>query len=242
MEIGFIDHYDSFSFNLVDWLKTASNSSGTNKSVSIRHVYCDDLPELNRLYLNGIPLVFSPGPNQPQNLPQSMDLLSKSLGRVPIFGVCLGFQMLGVHAGLPLRSAKQVFHGSHRAIQLELDHSLGSGALTRNEHFEGPIVAGVYNSLGFHVEDSGLLIDPAWQVIAKDDFGNIQGLLWRSPAVQPGRFALGVQFHPESFLSSGVEGFRDIFFNEIATYYRSLDHGNCALVDPFVANNPHGCA
>ena len=199
LKIGFIDHYDSFSSNLEDWLK-----QDPCFPIQIDRAFCDDREKLTYFYASAFPLVFSPGPKTPYDVPDSLSLMRNSLGRVPIFGVCLGFQMLGVLAGLELRRAENVRHGVARSLSWSLPAA--PGAVRHAIPLSGNCHAAVYNSLGFSAREA-LNLAPAWKLAAADEFGNTQVLVYSIDS-DFSATALGLQFHPESFLSTGVSVLR----------------------------------
>ncbi len=183
MEVVLIDHYDSFSFNVLDWLEQGG--------LSVRRVACDDdaaMRALTRADGSSTPLVVSPGPRHPDAYPLTLQVLQRALGRTPILGICLGHQMLGRLSGAAIVPGKAPHHGSVRGISLTRDGtSLTPGA---PEAWR----AAVYNSL---VVDPAAL-SPDWRVTARcDETGEVMGLA----RVAPGAVAVGWQFHPESFMS-----------------------------------------
>src|SRR5688572_30515727 len=93
MRVALIDHYDSFTFNVLDWL-----AAGT-PPLDVRYVAGDDAAALAALASAPCPLVLSPGPRAPADAPATLSLLQALLGKVPILGVCLGHQMLAHAAG-----------------------------------------------------------------------------------------------------------------------------------------------
>ena len=94
MEIAFIDHYDSFSFNVLDWLECASRGK-----IAVKKIVAKDEASLARLKYSPIPIVISPGPGRPGDYPRTLDLIKNVMDQVPILGVCLGHQMLREIAG-----------------------------------------------------------------------------------------------------------------------------------------------
>jgi anthranilate synthase/aminodeoxychorismate synthase-like glutamine amidotransferase len=192
MDIVFIDHYDSFSFNVKEWIQ-----AHLPKSVSLTHIYCDDAKSILALTSSPRPLVLSPGPGHPVNALTSLSLAKAWLGRAPILGICLGHQILGVIGGGIIEKSKDPFHGSLRKVTLTGDlFDLNSGTVLQ---------MGVYHSLV--IKDGTLL--PPWQVIGYDGLGEIAAIELSSSALHRENLsscekfwpAVGLQFHPESFLS-----------------------------------------
>ncbi len=183
-KITFIDHYDSFSFNLIDWL--ALHAPG----VAIDYCAFDDSEKMGFLQKKPTALVFSPGPKSPADAALSCELLRASMGKVPILGVCLGFQMLGLMAGGVIQRSSAPRHGLARDVTVT-DHV----GLFQNAPRQFSVAA--YNSLTL-----------AFPQIARDfvisavcENGEPQAIEYRPQAAFP---AFGVQFHPESFLNGDM--------------------------------------
>ena len=191
MEIVFIDHYDSFSYNVKEWVRRSLPSE-----VSITHVFYDDREKLENLSRELKPLILSPGPGHPSSAASTLSLVRSRLGRVPILGICLGHQILGIVGGASIVRSKAPFHGSVRKITL------------KRQLFHQPVGStlemGVYHSLVVSEHD---LKDP-WHVLAVDELGEVAALEFAvAPSVDTSLWgqknwpAVGLQFHPESFLS-----------------------------------------
>ncbi len=203
MYMVLIDHYDSFTFNVIDWLQ----SSGSD--VTLEHVYCDNICRIRQLMQKPEhPLVFSPGPNSPLDCSLSLELLRSSFGKVPMLGICLGHQLLGVYAGGEVVKATNPFHGSKRHIRPEYPaHGLFEGVAL-------PFYAATYNSLAIKFPTLPL----GWTINATCEHGDIQGI---SSFINPLAPAFGVQFHPESFLSERSETIRGNWLKTIAKFQQS---------------------
>ena len=173
-----IDNYDSFTYNLVQYL------GELGADVEVRRNDAIDTAGIEKLAPAGI--VISPGPCTPNEAGISMDTVRAFAGRIPILGVCLGHQSIGQVFGGRVIRAPRLMHGKTSPI-----HHDGLGIF---RSLANPFIATRYHSL--IVERSTLpdeLVISAWT-----EEGEIMGLRHRTLAVD------GVQFHPESILT--VEG------------------------------------
>ncbi|MFC1669513.1 anthranilate synthase component II, partial [Spirochaetota bacterium] len=98
-----IDNYDSFTYNLKQYLMEFNQRVEVVRNDSIK------LEEIEGL--NPTHIVISPGPGRPENAGLSVDVVKRFSGRVPILGVCLGFQAIGYAFGMKIISAKKLMHG-----------------------------------------------------------------------------------------------------------------------------------
>jgi anthranilate synthase component 2 len=175
-----IDNYDSFTFNLVQYLGELG--------VDVR-VYRNDeigLKEIEELSPERI--VISPGPCTPNEAGISVPLIQAYAGRVPILGVCLGHQSIGQAFGGRIVKAREVMHGKTSPI-----HHDSQGVFSG---LEMPFQATRYHSLV--VEEASLpesLEVTAWTRKEDGTRDEIMGIRHREYPVQ------GVQFHPESILT-----------------------------------------
>jgi anthranilate synthase component 2 len=173
-----IDNYDSFTYNLVQYLGELG--------AEVRVFRNDKISVEGILALRPAGIVISPGPCDPDKAGISLEVVRRFSGKVPLLGVCLGHQCIGQAFGGRVVGARRLMHGKTSEIQHD-----GRGV------FRGlpqRFVATRYHSLV--VERSSL---PAvLEVSAWTDDGEIMGLRHRELAVE------GVQFHPESVLT--VEG------------------------------------
>jgi anthranilate synthase/aminodeoxychorismate synthase-like glutamine amidotransferase len=182
MQVALIDHYDSFTFNVIDWLRTG------DQSIEVVYAAHDDEAALRHLVDAGLPLVLSPGPKRPEDATSTMALAAALLGKVPILGICLGHQILARLAGASIVQARAPFHGSTREIRVGPVPGLLAGL--------GPAFqAAVYHSLA--AEPGTLAM--GWEINASCEDGDIQALSREIEGQAP---AYGLQFHPESFLSA----------------------------------------
>lgn len=201
MKIAFIDHYDSFSFNLIDWLR-----SGPDPLV-VERVCHDDRRGLDRVAAAELPLVLSPGPGHPDPSPAVQSLLGEALGHRPVLGVCLGHQILARLAGLAVGRCRAPWHGAARRIRV-VDPG---GFMAR---MPSTFRAASYNSLTVADSRGASLV----KVSARcETDGEIQALEYGTRG-DPGQ-ALGVQFHPESFMSENQEALLGNWKSQVFCYF-----------------------
>lgn len=167
-----IDNYDSFTYNLVQYL----GELGAN----IRVVRNDEITLDEIAGLAPEKIVISPGPCTPTEAGVSVPLIGRFSGQIPILGVCLGHQAIGQSFGGKVIHAKTLMHGKTSAVT----HS-GQGVFAG---LPSPFRATRYHSLA--VERSAL--PDCLEVTAWTDDGEIMGMRHKTLAVE------GVQFHPES--------------------------------------------
>ena len=175
-----IDNYDSFTWNVVQYLWTLG------AEVEVRHNDEIDLEDIELLSPEKI--CISPGPCSPTEAGISMAVIEYFAGKQPIFGVCLGQQSIGAVFGGDVIRAPSVMHGKASPI-----HHTAKGVFTG---LPSPFMATRYHSL---VVDPKTLPDcleiTAWTEDESGDMEAIMGLRHRTFDVE------GVQFHPESILS-----------------------------------------
>ena len=172
-----IDNYDSFVYNLVQYL-------GELGADPIVH-RCDQLTiaEVDALDPDGV--LISPGPGRPEDAGVSMEILRTFGGRAPVLGVCLGHQCIGEVFGGEVVRAPQVMHGKTSQIR-HRDTGVFAG-------LPNPLEATRYHSL---VVDRDSVPD-VLEITAETDDGLVMGLRHREHDIE------GVQFHPESILTVG---------------------------------------
>ena len=178
MKVLLIDNYDSFTYNLVHYLEEL------DCEVTVLRNDSSALNELDLSMFHG--LVLSPGPGLPENNGILVDIASKALGTIPLLGVCLGMQALGILAGSSLYNRNCVMHGRTAKLQkVANDGILLNGVKS--------LTVGLYHSWAVKTEGLG----PQWKVcaVALDD---------DAPMVieNIADHAFGVQFHPESILTN----------------------------------------
>ena len=169
-----IDNYDSFTYNLVQYL------GELGATIRVRRNNEVTLDEISAMAPDRI--VISPGPGRPENAGVSVDVITRFGPTTPLLGVCLGHQAIGMVYGGTVCRAKAPMHGKTSTVVHD-----GKGVFAG---MTAPFLAGRYHSL--------IVADPPPEVLeitARTDEGIIMGLRHREWPVH------GVQFHPESVLT-----------------------------------------
>jgi anthranilate synthase component 2 len=170
-----IDNYDSFTYNLVQYLGELGEDV---------EVYRNDEISLDEIAAKKPDaIVISPGPCTPHEAGVSVPLIHEFAGKIPILGVCLGHQSIGQAFGGKIVRAQRVMHGKNSTITHE---NIGMF-----KDLPSPLSATRYHSLV--IERSSL--PRCLEVIAESEDGEIMGVRHKSLPVE------GVQFHPEAILS-----------------------------------------
>ena len=167
-----IDNYDSFTFNLVQYLRELGATVAVERN--------DALSVADIARLDPAAIVMSPGPRIPEEAGVCVDLVRELGATVPMLGVCLGHQAIGVAYGASVVRAPAVVHGKVGAV-----HHGGAGVL---RGLEDPFMATRYHSLVV----STAALPGALEATAWSDDGLIMAMRHRAFPVE------GVQFHPES--------------------------------------------
>lgn len=171
-----IDNYDSFTYNLVQYLGEMGEELLVRRN--------DEISTEEVESLKPDKIVISPGPCTPKEAGISVETIQRFAGKVPLLGVCLGHQSIGAAFGGDIIRAAQPMHG-----KTSLVHHDGKGVFSG---LENPFVATRYHSLIIKRETiPDCLIISAWT-----EEGEIMGVRHRELPVE------GVQFHPESILTS----------------------------------------
>ena len=170
-----IDNYDSFTYNLVQYLGELGADVRVYRNNQIT------VPEIERLAPDHI--VISPGPCTPHEAGVSVDAIKILGGKIPILGVCLGHQSIGAAYGGKIVRAKQLMHGKTSMI-----HHAGKGVF---QGLPSPFEATRYHSLVIERES----LPDCLEITAWTEDGEIMGVRHKTLVVE------GVQFHPESILT-----------------------------------------
>ena len=174
MKVLLLDNYDSFTYNLAQYLGELGYAPTVRRNDEIT------LGEIDALAPERI--VISPGPGRPEDAGISVDVIRRLGPSVPVFGVCLGHQAIGYAFGGDVGRAPVLMHGKVSSIQHD-----GLGVFAGVSQ---PFVAGRYHSLVVNEPAPAAL-----EVSARTEDGVVMGLRHREWPVH------GVQFHPESVLT-----------------------------------------
>lgn len=177
-----IDNYDSFTYNLVQYLGELSQELPVSADIRVYRNDSIDIDTIRELKPDGI--LISPGPGRPEDAGISLQLIDKLGSEVPILGVCLGHQSIGEVFGGKVVSAPVLMHGKTSPV-----HHQNVGVF---EGLDSPFTATRYHSL---VIDRQTIPDNL-EITAWVDDGTIMGVRHRDY-----HHVQGVQFHPESILT-----------------------------------------
>lgn len=187
-----IDNYDSFTYNLVQYLGElgADVEVHRNDQITVDEIKARS-PER---------IMISPGPCTPDEAGVSMDVIKNFAGKVPVLGVCLGHQSIGQVFGGKIIHAGEIMHGKTSLIHHKGEHVF--------KGLENPYTATRYHSL---VIDKNSLPDclevTAWTETESGEMDEIMGVRHKELAVE------GVQFHPESILTEHGHDLLQNFLN-----------------------------
>jgi anthranilate synthase component 2 len=170
-----IDNYDSFTYNLVQYLGELGEDVQVYRN---DQVTVADIEKLNPDHI-----VISPGPCTPNEAGVSVETIKQLGGKIPILGVCLGHQSIGQAFGGKIVRAKQLMHGKTSMI-----HHLGKNAFAG---LPNPFEATRYHSLVIERASAPDVLE----ITAWTEDGEIMGVRHKTLPVE------GVQFHPESILT-----------------------------------------
>jgi anthranilate synthase component 2 len=188
-----IDNYDSFTYNLVQYLGELGEE--------VRVVRNDQITPAEIAELHPERIVLSPGPCTPKEAGVSLAVIDAFAGKIPIFGVCLGHQSIGQAFGGHIVRAGQVMHGKTSAV-----HHHGQGVFAG---LPNPLTVVRYHSL---VIDKASIPDclevTAWTETPDGGLDEIMGVRHKTLPVE------GVQFHPESILTEHGHALLQNFLNQ----------------------------
>ncbi|MEG4585518.1 aminodeoxychorismate/anthranilate synthase component II [Microcoleus sp. MOSTC5] len=178
-----IDNYDSFTYNLVQYLGELGAELPVASEVQ---VYRNDQISLAQIrQLQPAAVVISPGPGRPEDAGISLELIKELGPTLPILGVCLGHQSIGQVFGGKIVSAPVLMHGKTSQVE----HA-GTGVF---QGVESPMIATRYHSLVIEKQSCPEVLE----ITAWVEDGTIMGVRHREyPHIE------GVQFHPESILTT----------------------------------------
>lgn len=175
-----IDNYDSFTYNLVQYLGELGAAVTVHRNDQIT---IETIKELNPAKI-----MISPGPCTPSEAGISLEVIEAFAGQIPLFGVCLGHQAIGQAFGGNVIRAQQIMHGKTSLI-----HHTNTGVFSG---LKNPYTATRYHSLV--IEKNSLpdsLEITAWTETEDGQLDEIMGIRHKTLDIE------GVQFHPESILS-----------------------------------------
>ena len=170
-----IDNYDSFTYNLVQYLADIGQEV---KVVRNDKISIEEINKLNPQYI-----VISPGPCTPNEAGISLELIEAFKGKIPILGVCLGHQSIGQAFGGKIIHAQTIMHGKTSKI-FHNNKGVFRG-------IKDPFIATRYHSLVIEKQT----LPNCFDITAWTDDNEIMGIKHKELAIE------GVQFHPESILS-----------------------------------------
>ena len=192
-----IDNYDSFTYNLVQYLGELGEEMSISAEIKVYRNDQIDIDKIRHLAPDGI--VISPGPGRPESAGISLEVIEKLGATIPILGVCLGHQSIGQVFGASVVSAPVLMHGKTSAI-----HHSNLGVF---KDLDNPLTATRYHSL---VIEKDTLPDTL-EITAWVEDGTIMGVRHRDyPHIQ------GVQFHPESILTTSGKSLLRNFLSAIS--------------------------
>lgn len=181
-----LDNDDSFTHNLAQIIKNCTEYP----------LYILSHSDFNIISLNQYKaILFSPGPELPNNRPKMFEILEKSQGKIPILGICLGHQAIGQYCGAELKHLGKVRHGFTASIKSAFAFD------TKINNFK----AGLYHSWVIETKN----FPKQLEITAKDSEGNIMAIKHK---IFPW---YGFQFHPESYITIQGEALIQSWFDFI---------------------------
>ncbi|MCK5511626.1 MAG: aminodeoxychorismate/anthranilate synthase component II, partial [Thermodesulfovibrionia bacterium] len=186
-----IDNYDSFTYNLVQYLGELGEYIKVFRNDKIT------IPEIEQIKPDRI--VISPGPGTPKKAGISIDVIKEFTGKIPILGVCLGHQAIGAAFGGVITNAPRLMHGKTSIIYHD--------GKTIFKDLPNPFEATRYHSLIIKRET----LHDCFEITAWTDKDEIMGIRHKEHAVE------GVQFHPESILTKVGKDLLRNFLKQVVT-------------------------
>lgn len=179
MKVLMIDNYDSFTYNLVQYLGELGANVETirNDAITPQEIFARSAA------LKPDRIVISPGPCSPAEAGISVPLIQAAIGKIPLLGVCLGHQAIGAALGGKIIRAKTLMHGKTSKVE----HT-GQGVF---KGLPSPMTVTRYHSLAIERDT----LPAELMITAWTQDGEIMGIQHKTYALH------GVQFHPESILS-----------------------------------------
>lgn len=171
-----IDNYDSFTYNLVQYLGEMGHE--------LRVCRNDEITIEDIAGMSPEKIVISPGPCTPKEAGISVEVIRSFAGKIPILGVCLGHQSIGCAFGCEIVRADRLMHGKTSLVYHKEKGVFGG--------LPNPITATRYHSLIIRKDT----IPDCLEITAETDQGEVMGIRHKKLPVE------GVQFHPESILTS----------------------------------------
>ncbi len=197
-----IDNYDSFTYNLVQYLGELAAEFPVASDIKVFRNDKITINEIIALKADGI--VISPGPGRPDDAGISLDLIEQLGPSLPILGVCLGHQSIGQVFGGKIISAPELMHGKTSPV-----HHKGVGVF---RELESPMTATRYHSLVIERETCPEVLE----ITAWVEDGTIMGVRHRNyPHIE------GVQFHPESVLTNSGKQLLRNFLEQLQSRERN---------------------
>ncbi|WP_026688669.1 aminodeoxychorismate/anthranilate synthase component II [Alteribacter aurantiacus] len=171
-----IDNYDSFTYNLVQYLGELGEELVVKRNDKIT---IEEIEELNPAFI-----MISPGPCSPNEAGISMEAIKHFAGKIPVFGVCLGHQSIAQVFGGKVIRAERLMHGKTSEIYHDEQSVF--------KHLPSPMVATRYHSLIVERES----LPDCFKISAQTEEGEIMAIRHKTLPVE------GVQFHPESIMTA----------------------------------------
>ncbi|WP_303866322.1 aminodeoxychorismate/anthranilate synthase component II [Acetobacterium wieringae] len=181
-----IDNYDSFTYNLVQYLE------GLNETVIVKRNDKITLDEIAAMAPSMI--VLSPGPCTPNESGICLDVVHRFKGQIPILGICLGHQIIGQAFGCTITKALEPVHGKV--------HAIAHDNIGVFDGLNNPLKVTRYHSLVVENRD----IPDFFEITARTDQNEIMGMRHKNYPIE------GVQFHPEAILTEMGMELLDNFF------------------------------